>query len=1027
MTDTLTGTPTDTPTDTPAGTSADEDAPVPFVVSDTEDLGHIGNRSLVAVQTFEIGRLTSDPVPIIPSTFVAVTGRGPRGDSNGSGKTTFLSAVSLLAGDPQWKLAGGGQAAAGLLFEPSKGGTTAEQYDSAGRGYIVGLFAETDGGDPITVWMRINTSSPYLRVRWADGVHLVQGDTDRERHHTADDVWAKLDGSSELGPARFAAHLYGENPRCLAWVHERGTKRSGPSLLKMDAGAFTPAEVGRELITLSGRAGLLDEDLDQRRKLAAAAERLTEAEANHQRALAAEEHELRSVDARTAARRQLAEARADWDVHWALGLVESADRNAELESRIADLDAAIADADAAHVDALAQVARLDDPAQLHNAEADARSVRDAARGRLAEADAAQQRVRGRLAELAAQRDQLRTDAAAADGITVDQAAQRLAETEAGLTATQRTAGQRSQAAEEAARAAELAAAGLGGEAGPTLNRLAAAGVDAVSLTDTVTIAEGSQSLWEPLLWPWRAAVVVSPAEHAAAVSAAHPGDIIITSDTSGPAPAGVSDTHPNAATFLQALADGTPTQATVVGGFTDPVAGRLGLARSALEAAETAAAAAAEAEDAVEAAQAARDEAASVHAAARAAARLTKVEAAISEAETQAAAATADLQSLTTAADQTEEQFLAVYGELAGWESERRRVEAARDHAASRLADMNQRRLAALSERHSTSLTYWAAGWGRSEAEARTLASTDDRSAEAARSAANRALTDTLVTLGVRSDGEGAPTVELTAAIEDRSDAARTRDPDTAVAAFTRVCDELDRWLGLHAATDGRRVEEITTERDRRSTALDHAASEHASATRLLSEMHATIEATIRARLDAISESLARLEENHGGYGADLQISVTRPAAPDDQWIWDVTPRYRRAPGGPLVSYQVSANTGQEKLFSLHLVLGALGAAGAAHGQILILDELGDSLGAEHRNLVLDALGAITTETGLTVLATCQDDILPAAKRVYSELLYLERPSGADLLNSPTRAQSDATHPGIANLTAHLFAPTSAT
>jgi hypothetical protein len=65
--------------------------------------GMVGDRELVCVQTINIGRLRSDPVPISPSCFVAVGGRGPRRDSNGSGKTTFLGAVSLLLGDVGWR------------------------------------------------------------------------------------------------------------------------------------------------------------------------------------------------------------------------------------------------------------------------------------------------------------------------------------------------------------------------------------------------------------------------------------------------------------------------------------------------------------------------------------------------------------------------------------------------------------------------------------------------------------------------------------------------------------------------------------------------------------------------------------------------------------------------------------------------------------------------------------------------------------------------------------------------------------
>lgn len=72
-----------------------------------DDHGLIGDRELVCVQTIDIGRLRSAPVPITPGTFIAVSGRGPKGDSNGSGKTTFLAAVALLHGEVGWHLASG--------------------------------------------------------------------------------------------------------------------------------------------------------------------------------------------------------------------------------------------------------------------------------------------------------------------------------------------------------------------------------------------------------------------------------------------------------------------------------------------------------------------------------------------------------------------------------------------------------------------------------------------------------------------------------------------------------------------------------------------------------------------------------------------------------------------------------------------------------------------------------------------------------------------------------------------------------
>ncbi|MCX4755111.1 hypothetical protein [Kitasatospora purpeofusca] len=68
--------------------------------------GLVGDRQLVAVQTFDIARLTSHPVPIVPETFIAVSGLGPKEDSNGSGKTSFLIAVSLDSGRDKLPIGG---------------------------------------------------------------------------------------------------------------------------------------------------------------------------------------------------------------------------------------------------------------------------------------------------------------------------------------------------------------------------------------------------------------------------------------------------------------------------------------------------------------------------------------------------------------------------------------------------------------------------------------------------------------------------------------------------------------------------------------------------------------------------------------------------------------------------------------------------------------------------------------------------------------------------------------------------------
>ncbi|ORT92833.1 hypothetical protein UK99_21190, partial [Frankia casuarinae] len=225
-----------------------------------ERLGIIGDRQLIAVQTMDIARLTAHPVALIPGIFIAVTGMGPT-DSNESGKTSFLSAVSLLLGDPEWRVGGTGAASVeALLFEPVTAGAVVG-VNAATEGFIVGVFAapENVAATTHTVWMRISATKPHLQVRHAPGLHLARGTSNAERHEQAPEIYRAL-GGDPIGSADYAHVLYGRSPRVLAYVASRGRVRSRPSLLKLDAGTFTPEQIGDALITLTGRATLFERD-----------------------------------------------------------------------------------------------------------------------------------------------------------------------------------------------------------------------------------------------------------------------------------------------------------------------------------------------------------------------------------------------------------------------------------------------------------------------------------------------------------------------------------------------------------------------------------------------------------------------------------------------------------------------------------------------------------------------------------------------------------------------------------------------
>ncbi|WP_329274161.1 hypothetical protein [Streptomyces sp. NBC_00691] len=231
--------------------------------------GVIGTRQLVAVQTFSIARLTSHPVAIVPGTFVAVTGRGPK-DSNESGKTSFLSALALLLGDPEWRMTGGGSVhAPKLLFEPVTAGASPEVNEAASIGYGVGVFAEPEDplGSAHTVWLQVSAKSPHIEVRHKEGVHLLLGGDDRTQHELAPGFFRAL-GGKPLGATDYAEVLYGRAPRLLAYIISRGGMRSRPSLLKLDAGTFTPVQIGEALLDLTGKAGMLATDVQARKDLA---------------------------------------------------------------------------------------------------------------------------------------------------------------------------------------------------------------------------------------------------------------------------------------------------------------------------------------------------------------------------------------------------------------------------------------------------------------------------------------------------------------------------------------------------------------------------------------------------------------------------------------------------------------------------------------------------------------------------------------------------------------------------------------
>lgn len=309
--------------------------PAPRGVDDGS--GIVGDRQLVAVQTFDIARLTTHPVPLVPGTFVAVTGQGPKGDSNGSGKTSFLAAVSLLHGEAQWRLeTDGGKHAAGLLFKPAAAGVADAAYRPADHGYVVGVFADPARPDEgqLSVWMRVSVSAPYVQVRHFEGLHVAHGDGDQERWEQADARWEALGRAGTLGSRKLATALYGDAPRCMAYLDT--TLRPGaPSLLSQQMTEMTPERIGESLIALTGREGLLEHEQEQRRRLADQHLGLADLETRDERTRVDEQAELSAVEDRDRSRVALAEGEHLWRLHFARGYLDAVEEDARLGEAVA--------------------------------------------------------------------------------------------------------------------------------------------------------------------------------------------------------------------------------------------------------------------------------------------------------------------------------------------------------------------------------------------------------------------------------------------------------------------------------------------------------------------------------------------------------------------------------------------------------------------------------------------------------------------------------------------------------------------
>jgi hypothetical protein len=1017
-----------------------------------ETLGVIGDRQLVVVQTFYIARLTSQPVAIVPSSFIAVTGRGPR-DSNESGKTSFNAAVSLLLGDPEWRVTGGGvSSVAQLLFEPDTAGVAATRYPAADTGFIIGVFAHPS--DPMTsahtVWMKLSSTPKYVQVRHCDGVHLVDADDDVERHRLAPTVWKALP-AGDLGAHSYVDTLYGHSPRCLAYVASRGKQRSGPSLLKMDTGAFTPEDIGTALVRLTGRSEALEFEQEQRRKLAKQLDEFGETKAQHEQKWAAEEKIADGVRTRRSIRTKLDEGEKLWRQHLARGLLDTIGRRKTLEAQARQIAGEIKTLVRELRLRQAEEKALADDTSIHTKAQEAAEKYKEADRRLTAANRSETTILNQISALRSRMTTLEDRGARTSRLDVDTATQFLKDRKSERTERAIDLQTKTNAVQDLRLELEQAEKGRSGDAGRSIAILSEEKppIPAVGLLDTIEIADGYRDVWEARLHPWRAAVCVD--EHlrddALAALSNHAGAVLVASDPVDVLPEGITTAPPSAQQFLVELAShvhpveienvsavrDTVHGAIVVGGFDDPTTGRVQLVhalKTRLSGAEEALAAA---EAADELAANRETQAAEDLAAAQAAAEYRQCVEDIGRYENTELPAARDLvEQLANKRDEALDALTRATAKVQGIEAARSEARTNRRQAEKDLTSARKDNATTQQALEAATVDYWRSGLPGGEADARLILNWADepieydvqrgvtrpaeprdpalpavvRPSDKLATRANDELNSILDVLGVtRESGDGTPTEDIGEAVrrreqlDDRGLPLKSQDE----AGFALLASALNHWLAQHVERDQLAKDQIDTARQERTRERAYIESNLAVLEASLTSVQDSLEQRIEANLVAISEALDDLNKTANGYGATLHCEVFRPTGPDDSWTWRVTPAWRRSPGGRMLPYDSATNTAQEKLFSIHLVLAALLASPNPRGRVLILDELGDSLGDEHRRDVLSAVANVARAHGITVLGTCQDAVMPDAAAYCGEILYFCYPSKADALNLPTR------------------------
>ncbi|MET8232263.1 hypothetical protein ABZS77_16495 [Micromonospora sp. NPDC005298] len=977
----------------------------------------VGARVLAGIQMVNISRLSTHPVPITARGLITVAGQGPS-DSNGAGKSSFIAGLSLLHADEQWRLQSGAQAAAELLFTAELAGQEA-MHANADCGYLIGVFvppqattAEELDASALTVWLRINRQSPHVELRWAHRLHVPFGDTEDERAGGADGLWDALprsNGRTDIRANRLARTLYGSTVRCVSFLSTSVRASPTANLLAQPLNELTPERIFEAIGALTG----LTAEIEQEQK-----SRAEEYEHAGRAARAEEEYELwddrmkvveDGIASRERARTLLAEARDSWRSRCARYLVDGFHESERIGQGVEAKERRRKELDAQIETAGEKVHRLsDDKAFDESCRTRIKTYEDQKAVESALKVEQNQNV-GSIETLGGQLRTLQAVAAVADGRTVEQAEEEIAEAGRMVQAAERIKG-RTEHALRVAKAA-LSAAEKGEDVAVAQVRLLRANdITAAPLVDTISLTEQQRPVWEARLLPYQHAVAVAhhQAQEAVQLLAALPGSLLVEADPAdhllGPGLPAAADPDLPVGRFLAALAERAGADGHIdpvagvhgIAGLPEALTGRAGRIRAAQDQLEKAAGEDGEADEGIREAERTKSRADAHLRGAKAEAEAGAVQGKVTKLRNRNSAIEVELSKLDGPLRQAKIGYEAALGEKA---ARAQQIDTASRTLATLKKELEENRRqwsALLQQRTDLDLPRLNAQWtGTVDTAEQHLLTLDE--SEAMRPPAEwdevcaRLANEVRAACFPPGDPEQNRPEELRVVDEQRAD---RRTGGAYVRLIPDVLRIVGNFLTDHERVDRENASQIQRERQAKTITLTGAKAALDEARQTSEALRSTTAKAIKAKLRQVSDEFDRLDQTYGGYGGNLDFPEPEaPADPEKPWQWTIIPRWRRGEGKPPSSYRLRGNTAQMDDKAVKLVCAAALAGAQDRPLLLVLDELGRNLGAAHRRDAVALFENIGRDRAISVVGALQDDMERYAIGASSLYIKLRRPS----------------------------------